>query len=213
MEQTRFNMVEQQIRPWDVLDANVLDLLIKMKREQFVPAEHHALALMDVAIPLGEGVQMWEPKLEARAVQALKLQSTDSVLEIGTGSGYVTALLASLAADVTSVEILPTLSAKAEHKLALHHFSNVTCAVGDGARGWGESQYDAILLGASVPLPPSELLSQLKEGGRLFAVVGDAPAMHACIVTRTASGFETKVLFETCVSPLQNVQQPQRFVF
>lgn len=213
MEQTRFNMVEQQIRPWDVLDTNVLDLLIKIKREQFVPAEHHALAFMDVAIPLAEGIRMWEPKLEARAVQSLNLQASDSVLEIGTGSGFVTALLASLSAHVTSVEIVATLSAKAEHKLTLNHFTNVSCVIGDGAEGWGEAQYDAILLGGSVPLPPTKLLNQLKTGGRLFAVIGDAPAMHACIVTRTSNSFESKVLFETNIPPLENVPQPERFVF
>lgn len=213
MEQTRFNMVEQQIRPWDVLDSNILNLLKILKREQFVPAEHIALALMDVSIPLGHGVQMWEPKLEARAVQALKLQPKDQVLEVGTGSGYVTALLASLAAQVTSVEIEPELSAIAAHKLALHHFNNVTLEVGNAAQGWQNQQYDAIVLTASVPLPPVELMAQLKLGGRLFAVVGDAPAMQACVFTRLADQFEQRVLFETNVAPLSNVQQPARFVF
>ena len=214
MEQARFNMVEQQIRPWNVLDAEVLDLLKKIKREQFVPVAQRALAFMDVEIPLEHGVKMWQPKLEARALQALKLKQDDQVLEVGTGSGYLTALLSRLAAQVTSVEISPELSAQAERNLAAYHIDNVMLAVGDAANGWDGAQYDAIVLTGSVPLQPAALLNNLKVGGRLFAVIGDAPVMHACVITRKATDqFESVTLFETSVEPLRNALQPQRFVF
>lgn len=213
LEQARFNMVEQQIRPWDVLDMRVLDLLTKVKREQFVPAEKKQLAFMDIEIPLGYGVFMWQPKLEARAVQALRLKHGDSVLEIGSGSGYVTALLSHLAREVTSVEIVPELKKFAEGNLAAHHAQNVTLVEGDGSRGW-KGSYDAIILTASAPVLPDAFQSSLKPGGRLFAIVGDAPAMQAKLITCVAPGlFETVNLFETSVAPLQNAPQPERFVF
>ncbi len=214
VEQARFNMIEQQIRPWDVLDPRVLELLKAVRREQFVPPVSKGLAFADTEIPLGHGASMWQPKIEARAVQALALQPTDSVLEIGTGSGHVTALLARLAAQVTSVEIVPELSAAASRNLATHNIDNVTLQVGDAAHNWGEAEYDAIILTASVPMVPEAYKQQLKVGGRLFVIVGDAPAMHAQLITRSgADTFETRVLFETVVAPLRNVQQPQRFVF
>lgn len=214
MEQARFNMVEQQIRPWDVLNAEVLDLLKKLKREQFVPAEQRPLAFMDVDIPLGHDAKMWQPKLEARALQALNLRNSDRVLEIGTGSGYLTALLSSLAAHVTSVEIVKELSETAARTLAAHHIDNVTLEVGDAANGWGTALYDAIVLTGSVPLQPAALLRNLKVGGRLFAVIGDAPAMEACLITRSSPDtYDSTALFETNVAPLLNAPQPQRFVF
>lgn len=214
MEQARFNMVEQQIRPWDVLDMTVLDLLKKIKREHFVPAEQRALTFMDMDIPLGYGAKMWQPKLEARAVQALKLQPSDQVLEIGTGSGYLTALLCSLAGHVTSVEIVKELSAAAGRNLAAGRIDNVTLEIGDAANGWGAGPYDAIVLTGSVPLQPAALMKNLKVGGRLFAVIGDAPAMQATLVTRTAEdAFHSTTLFEISVAPLLNAPQPDRFVF
>lgn len=214
LEQARFNMIEQQIRPWNVLDPRVLELLKVVRREQFVPAASKELAFADTEIALGYGASMWEPKIEAHAVQALALQPTDSVLEIGTGSGYLTALLARLSAQVTSVEIEPELSKIAAHNLATHNIDNVTLQVGDAAQGWGEAEYDAIVLTASVPMLPEAYKRQLKVGGRLFAIVGDAPAMQAQVITRTgADTFETKKLFETNVAPLRNATQPQRFVF
>lgn len=214
MEQARHYMIEQQIRPWDVLEPRVLELLRVVRREQFVPADSKALAFVDTEIPLGYGASMWQPKLEARAVQALKLQPTDTVLEIGTGSGHLTALLARLAAHVTSVEIEPELSTQASRHLATHNIDNVTLQVGDAAQGWGEAEYDAIVLTASVPVLPEAFKQQLKVGGRLFAIVGDAPAMQALRVTRTAAdAFDSEVLFETVVAPLRNAVQPQRFVF
>ncbi|GAB1235617.1 protein-L-isoaspartate O-methyltransferase family protein [Ferrigenium sp. UT5] len=214
LEQARFNMIEQQIRPWDVLDPRVLELLKVVRREQFVPPASKALAFVDTEIPLGHGASMWTPKLEARALQALNLQATDSVLEIGSGSGYLTALLARMAAQVTSVEIEAELSAQAARNLASHTIGNVNLQVGDAAQHWGEAEYDAIVLTGSTPVLPPAYRQQLKVGGRLFAIVGDAPAMQAQLITRTAADtFETSTLFETNVTPLRNALQPERFVF
>ncbi len=217
MELARFNMVEQQIRPWDVLDVNVLDLIKKVKREHFVPVDKQSLAFMDVEIPLGHDVKMWSPKLEARALQALKLKLSDRVLEVGTGSGYLTALMSRMAEHVTSIELVQELSDRAVRTLAAHHYDNVTLEVGDASvpsKGWGSEKYDAIVLTGSVPLPPESFYQMLNVGGRLFAIIGDAPAMHATLVTCVAPGvFETANLFETSVAPLSNAPQPQRFVF
>jgi protein-L-isoaspartate(D-aspartate) O-methyltransferase len=214
MEQARFNMIEQQIRPWDVPDSRVLNLLSAVKREQFVPAGRQPLAFMDMEIPLGHGALMWQPKIEARVLHELKLQSGERVLEVGTGSGYLAALLSRLTAHVTSVEIVPELSAQAAHSLTVHKFDNIQLETGDAANSWGSAKYDVIVLTGSVPLPPKAYLQQLNMGGRLFAIVGDAPAMQAQIFTRLANDvFENKVLFETNVAPLQNAPQPQRFVF
>lgn len=214
MEQARFNMVEQQIRPWDVLDEKVLDLLMKVKREQFVPSDRQALTFVDMDIPLGHGAQMWQPKLEARAVQSLNLQKSDRVLEIGTGSGYLTALLAKLAGQVTSVEIVPELSAQAARNLEQYHFSNITLEVGDAAKGWGNKQYDAIVVTGSLPLLPDSLLSNLAVGGRMFVVTGEGSAMQAELVSCVAPGvFEKTVLFETSIAALKNAAHPPRFVF
>jgi protein-L-isoaspartate(D-aspartate) O-methyltransferase len=214
MELARFNMVEQQIRPWDVLDADVLDLIKKVKREHFVPMDKQSLAFMDVEIALGHNVKMWSPRVEARALQALKLKPTDRVLEVGTGSGYLTALMSRMAEHVTSVELVQELSARAARTLGAHHFDNVTLEVGDASCGWGKEKYDAIVLTGSVPLPPQSFYDMLNVGGRLFAIIGDAPAMHATLVSCVAPGvFETTTLFETSVEPLANAPQPQRFVF
>ncbi len=213
MEQVRFNMVEQQIRPWEVLDTQVLDLLSKIKREQFVPSASREMAFMDIEIPLGYGVSMWQPKMEARALQALKLKHTDQVLEVGSGSGYLTALMSRLAKHVTSLEIVPELHAFAEKNLAAHHIGNVTLVQGDAAQGW-TGKYDVIVLTGSVPVLPEAFQNSLKPDGRLFAIVGDAPAMHARLITRVAPDkFNSVTLFETVVAPLQNALQPDRFVF
>lgn len=213
MELARFNMVEQQIRPWDVLDARVLDLLKKLKREQFVPAEKQALAFMDLDVPLGYGESMWQPKIEARVLQALRLKPTESVLEVGTGSGYLTAMLAYSAGHVTSIEIVPELSVIAAYNLAGHYLENLHLEVGDAAQGW-EGKYDVIVLTGSVPELPKAFLDALNVGGRLFAIVGDAPLMLAKLITCVAPGaYESTTLFEACVAPLQNVKQPERFTF
>lgn len=214
MEQARFNMIEQQIRPWDVLDARVLALLSALKREHFVPTAQQSLAFMDLEIPLGHGAAMWQPKIEARTLQALRIDARESVLEVGTGSGYLTALMSRLAAHVTSVEIVPELSAAAARSLAAHGFDNITLAVGDAVNGWGEAQYDVIVLTGSVPVLPPNLLNNLRVGGRLFAIVGDAPVMTARLVSCVAPDtFESVNLFEFSVAPLQNAPQPARFVF
>jgi len=211
MEQARFNMIEQQIRPCDVLEARILDLLHHVLREQFVPEELKSMAFMDMEIPLGFGVAMWQPKLEARALQALHLGRQDKVLEVGTGSGYLTALLSALAGHVTSVEIVPELNAIA--KLHLLHRENVTLEIGDASRGWGEG-YDAIVLTGSTPVLPQAFQNSLNIGGRLFAIVGEAPVMEAKLITRVAADvYEIVNIMETSVASLQNAKQPDRFVF
>jgi len=214
IEQARFNMVEQQIRTWEVLDQNVLELLFAVRREEFVPAAYKMLAFADLEIPLGGGEKMWAPKMEARVLQELKLSPGESVLEIGTGSGYFTALLASFGARVTSLEIDPRLAAEARAKLARARIGGVELAVGDGARGWGNGTYDAIVLTGSTPLLPDDFGGQLNPGGRLFAVVGEAPVMKAQIGRWIAPGALTnRVVFETMLEPLKNAATPARFEF
>jgi protein-L-isoaspartate(D-aspartate) O-methyltransferase len=213
-EQARFNMVEQQIRTWDVLDQRVLDLLFELRREEFVPPAYRALAFADLEIPLGDGQRMWPPKLEARVLQELELDRNDAVLEVGTGSGYMTALLGRCCAAVMTVEIIPRLSAEAAARLARAGIVNAQLEVGDGAREWRDGQYDAIVLTGSTPVLPDSWLTQLKPGGRLFAIVGDPPVMTARLVHWTAPGaFATQDLFETVIAPLRNAAQPARFVF
>lgn len=214
-EQARFNMVEQQIRPWEVLDQEVLDLLFVVKREEFVPEISRSLAFADLEIPIGFGEMMLSPKMEARILQELAIQPTESVLEIGTGSGYMTALLAHRAKHVLSVEINPALQVAAAQNLQRHGITNATLEAGDGAKGWPlQAPYDVIVLTGSTPVLPEAFLQQLKVGGRLFAVVGDAPVMAARLITCTAKdAFNTIDIFETCVPPLKNALQPERFVF
>ncbi len=212
-EFARNNMIEQQIRPWDVLDSRVLELLRKVKREQFVPPVRQAMTFMDIEIPLGHGAFMWQPKMEARALQALKVRGGDHVLEVGTGSGYLAALLSRLAAEVTTVEIVPELHAFAEKNLEAHHLNNVKVVLGDGSRGWAGT-FDVVVLTGSVPILPEEIKNSLRPGGRLFAIVGDAPAMQATLVTCERQGVFTETkLFETNIAPLQNALQPDRFKF
>jgi protein-L-isoaspartate(D-aspartate) O-methyltransferase len=215
MEQARYNMVEQQIRPWDVLDQEVLDLLFKVRREDFVPEAHQALAFVDMEIPLGHGQSMWPPRLEARVLQELALRPTDRVLEIGTGSGYFTALLATQAAAVVSVDIVLEFTASATRKLRAHGFENVTLHSGDGARDWpDEASFDVIVLTGSTPLLSEAFRRRLNVGGRLFAIVGEAPVMQAQLITCTAPDAARSVtLFETCLAPLLNAPHPALFVF
>ena len=214
-ERARFNMVEQQIRPWDVLDQQVLDLLFRMRREDYVPEPYRALAFADMEIPLGHGEKMLQPKLEARLLQELALKDTDQILEVGTGSGYMTALLASLGGHVYSVEIIPEFSVSAAAKLEAHGIVNVTLETGDAARGWDRhAPYDAIVLTGSVPVLPDAFQKSLKPGGRLIVVVGEPPVMEARLITCVSSGVCNSVgLFETCIAPLKNALQPERFVF
>lgn len=214
-EHARHLMIEQQIRPWDVLDPEVLGLLARVRREDFTPPAYREIAFVDMEIPLGHGEAMWAPKLEARALQSLGLQSTDQVLEIGTGSGYLTALIAHAAASVVSVEIHPDLHAHATAALAAHGVTNARLEMGDGVRGWpGAGPYDAIVVTGSLHLPPEEMLKHLRPGGRLFAIVGEPPAMQARLYTVLEPGMaHHTALFETVVKPLVNAPQPTRFVF
>ena len=215
VEQARANMVEQQIRTWEVLDQDVLDLLYAVPREEFVPPPHKALAFSDLQIPLGDSQRMWEPKLEARVVQELSVHKTDRVLEVGTGSGYLTALLAHRAAQVVSVEINPRLAELGRRNLERHGADNVVLEIGDAARGWAkQAPYQVIVLGGSTPLLPRAFLEQLDVGGRLFAVVGEPPVMSARLVTCTAPGaYQSTDLFETVLAPLVNCERPPRFRF
>ncbi len=214
LEQARFNMIEQQIRPCEVLDMRILELLKHVRREHFVPPEKKGLAFADMEIPLGYGASMWQPKLEARTVQELHLNRNDQVLEVGTGSGYLTALLSALAGHVTSVEIAPELSDMAKQNLAACQRNNITLETGDAAHGWDSGTYDAIVLTGSTPVLPEVFRNSLNVGGRLFAIVGDAPVMEATLITRVAPDtFETLNIMETCVAPLRNAEQPRRFAF
>ena len=213
-EQARFNMIEQQIRTWEVLDGRVLDLLQQIPREDFVPQQYQGLAFADLEIPLGFGELMLSPKLEARIVQALEIKKTDKVLEIGTGSGYLTALLAAQAQQVVSVEINPSFSATAKQRLASHGIYNASLRTGDATNGWAaEGPYDVIVFTGSLPVAPTAVEQQLATGGRLFVVVGEAPVMEATLVHRLNNGFKRDVLFETCVPALINAPQPDRFQF
>jgi protein-L-isoaspartate(D-aspartate) O-methyltransferase len=215
LEQARANMVEQQIRPWEVLDQEVIDLLYSVPREQFVPEKHRALAFADLEIPLGDHQCMWQPKLEARVLQELGVRKSDRVLEVGTGSGYLTALLAHRAAHVRSVEISPRLAALGRANLERHGADNVELETGDAARGWPRgAPYDVIVLTGSTSVLPRACLEQLAPGGRLFAVVGESPVMSArLVVCRAPGAFHETDLFETLIAPLANCERAPRFRF
>ena len=207
-------MVEQQIRPWEVLDPVVLDLLMRVHREDFVPAAHRALAFADMEVPIGHGEVMLAPKMEARMLQEVAVQPGDTVLEIGTGTGCMTALLASLAQHVYSVDIQPDFTRNAGRQLAAAGFTNITLDTGDAARGWDkQGAVDIVLITGSLPVLPEAFPNLLKPGGRLIAVVGEAPVMRARLITCAQPGrFADVTLFETCIPPLKNALQPQRFV-
>jgi len=225
LEQARFNMIEQQIRPWDVLDAEVLELLTIVKREAFVPPAYRSMAFVDAEIPLPGGENMLQPKFEARILQELMIRKHEQVLEIGTGSGYQAALMAYRARAVTSVEIQPELVAMARANLVDYGIDNVDVELGDGICGWpapdnkargifARQAYDVIVLSGSVPTMPQQLMQQLKVGGRMFVVTGEMPAMSAQVVTRMSdTAFNTVKRFETVIKPLRNAPQPSRFTF
>jgi protein-L-isoaspartate(D-aspartate) O-methyltransferase len=218
IEQVRFNMVEQQIRTWDVLDTDVLDLLHTLKRETFVPPEQREFALMDIDTPLAPisaTERMWSPKMEARVLQDLGLRGDEHVLEVGSGSGYFTALLAARAAKVTSVEIDPALARFAAGNLARAGVTNANVFEGDASRGWKSgAPYDVIVFTGSMEVVPDEVFLQLKATGKLFAVVGRLPIMNATRYLLTAGGGRTaQTLFETVVSPLVNAAKLPAFVF
>jgi protein-L-isoaspartate(D-aspartate) O-methyltransferase len=215
IEQARFNMIEQQIRPWDVLDKDVLDLLLVVKRENFVPAAYKSLAFVDTAIPLPGGESMLTPKLEARIVQDVQVKKHENVLLVGAGTGYLAALLAYRARHVTAVEISPELKAQAEANLAANGVSNVTVELGNGAQGWTNgAPFDVIVFAGALPVLPEGVLSQVKTGGRILAIIGESPVMSAHLITRTGDkGYDTKKLFETDVKQLSAAVTPSHFTF
>ena len=215
IEQARFNMIEQQIRPWNVLDPEVLELLVVVKREQFVPEGRQSLAFADTEIPLGEGESMFTPKTEARILQELQVKKHETVLEIGAGSGYMAALLAHQAKHVTTVEILPSLKEMAEKNLAAAGVTNVTVEQGNGAAGWTNgAPFDVIVISGALEVLPEAFLKQVKVGGRIAAIVGQAPVQSVNIITRVSdTAYDTVSVFETNVKPLRAAPAPSRFTF
>lgn len=215
IEQARFNMIEQQIRPWNVLDEDVLALLHVVKREQFVPKAYENLAFADVEIPLPGGETMFNPKVEARIVQEIAVKKHENVLEIGTGSGYMAALLAHKARHVTTVEIQPESVTLARENLAKAGVGNVSVEEGNGAQGWSTgTEYDVIVVSGGLPVLPEALVKQLKVGGRMIAILGEAPAMSCQLITRTSETAHDAVkVFETVAKPLTGAEAPSRFTF
>lgn len=217
IQRLRFNMIEQQIRPWDVLDFEILELLNNIRREDYVPAAHRALAFFDMEIPLGEGPGqvMLSPKVEARMLQDLKIQKNETVLEIGTGSGFMAALLAARAAQVLSLEIDPQLAATAEKNLRSNGVNNVEVRVADGSKPLPSGPtFDVIVLSGSVARVPQNLLGSLNTGGRLAAIVGDEPMMRAHFITRVSEGqWDTVQPWDTVAPRLLNFPEPSRFNF
>jgi len=215
LDRARLNMVEQQIRTWDVLDQAVLDLMESVPRDAFVPPAYRSLAYADTAVPLGFSQTMLPPRIEARMLQALAPKRHELALEVGTGSGFTTALLAHLAGRVHSVEIHPPLLDEAQSKLAERGLTNLSLHRGDASGGWpGAAPYDVMAITGSMPVYDQALQQQLKPGGRLFVIVGEAPVMEATLITRTGENqWHRECLFETVVPALQNCPQPQRFVF
>ena len=213
LDQARYFMVEQQIRPWDVLDPKILDLLMETPRHLFVEAGKENLAYSDIELPIGKDQAMMHPRVEGKLLQALDIDSTDSVLEIGTGSGYVTALAAKLGASVTTVEIHAELQEAAKKRLT--EFDNITYQTGDGSQNWNDSQnYDVIILTGSVSEVPQAYKEKLTLGGRLGVIAGDAPVMTAQVLTRISNDeWELESLFETVLPPLTNGSTGDSFEF
>lgn len=210
----RQQMVEQQVRAWDVLDFDILDALKKVPREQFVPVEFETLAFADTEIPIGHGQTMMTPTLEGRVLQALQLGSSDSVLEIGTGSGFLAACLARLASTVTSIDIHEDFLKSANVNLEDSGFSNVELLAMDATQRLPDKQFDAIAVTGSIQNFDPRFVMALKPGGRLFVVVGDAPAMDGRLITRTGDNdWRTTSLFETELTPLVNGSMPPQFLF
>ncbi|WP_395404992.1 protein-L-isoaspartate O-methyltransferase [Pseudoduganella sp. UC29_106] len=215
IEQARFNMIEQQIRPWDVLDADILDLLLVVKRENFVPEAYKNLAFVDTMIPLPDGESMLTPKLEARIAQDIQTKKHENVLLVGAGTGYLAALLSHRARHVTAVEISPAMKAMAEKNLAANGISNVSVELGNASQGWTNgAPFDAIVVSGSLPVLPESLLQNVKVGGRILAIIGESPVMSAHLITRTGEhGYDTKKLFETDVKALSGAATPSHFTF
>lgn len=213
-EAARANMIEQQIRPWNVLEMQTLNALGVIRREDFVPASHRDLAFTDVQIPLGNGEVMLEPKVSARMMEILHLGNGDRVLEIGTGTGYLTALLALVSSHVISVEIDPDLLSQAERNLGMAGVENISLKQGDAHDGWDTSgEFDAILISGSLNQIPSSFTDQLTEGGRLIGIEGQAPAMQAVIYRKQDGKVERQTLFETWAPRLVNAVDTVEFNF
>ncbi|MEP7058673.1 MAG: protein-L-isoaspartate O-methyltransferase [Caldimonas sp.] len=214
-EQARFNMIEQQIRTWDVLDPGVLELLAVVKREDFVPAAYRAMAFVDTEVPLPNGQSMLAPKVEARLLQELAVQRHERVLEVGAGSGYMAALLAHKAQHVTTFEIDPELARLAADNLRRAWITNVAVLQADASRSVPEDgPFDVIMLSGSVAEVPRAVLAQLKPGGRLAAIVGQLPIMRAVLMTRSGeTGFSSVELFDAVAPRLHGFGEPPRFVF
>ncbi len=214
-ETARFNMIEQQIRPAEVLDTHVLEIIASTPREDFVPGAYHELAFSDVNVHLPHGQQMMKPIMEGRLLQALDIQPSDKILEIGTGSGYFTALLAKLGAQVYSVDIENDFVSAAQQKLNAHGINNVTISQGDAAHGWDQDgSFDVIVITGSLPILPNSFQQQLTVGGRMVAIVGQSPVMEVLLITRVDEGqWYHKQLFETDFPALSNAEQPPAFHF
>ena len=215
-EQARFNMVEQQLRPGKVLNPDVLEMLFMVKREEFVPPAHRRLAFADTQIPLGgdSGARMFAPIVEALALQALAMKKHENVLEVGTGSGYMAALLGAHADHVWSIEIDPRLAETARENLRRAGVTNVSVEVGNGLAGLpAHAPFDAVMVSGAVAKVPQVLLDQLKPDGRLFVIEGAAPAMEAVLYTRAEKGFTRRAVFETMAAPMREAEPASAFVF
>jgi protein-L-isoaspartate(D-aspartate) O-methyltransferase len=215
IDQARYNMIEQQIRPWDVLDPRVLEVIADTPRERFVPKEYQNLAFTDTQIPLQHGQFMLEPKLEARILQTLQIKPTDRILEIGTGSGYLAACLGKLGGSVVSVDLYPEFSQQAQQQIAGLGLENIEFRVGDAAMGWKQDgDFDVIVITGSLPMPQPAFQESLTIGGRMFVVIGDKLLMEAQRIVRVSEhAWSTESLFETHLPALINASKPQAFVF
>lgn len=211
----RHKMVEQQVRPWEVLDQRILNLINQSPRDDYVPEQYRNLAYVDMNIPIGHGQVMMAPKLEARLLQELAIRPDDKILEIGTGSGYMTSLAAALGRHVYSVEIIPELAVRAQRSLEAHGIKNITLETGDGARGWDRhGPYDVILITGSLPLLPGSFQKSLGRAGRMIAIIGNSPVMEVRLIQRISEqSWNQASLFETDAPPLINAKQPEKFVF
>ena len=214
-EQARSNMIEQQIKPWNVPNQSVLDLITEIHREDFVPDEYRRLALADVRIPLAHDQVTMTPKVEARLLQALEIKLDDEILEIGTGCAYMTTLLAKSGHHVPSIDIHPDFTEQAKLKLQQHDIQNVTLECGNAVRGWQQSSpYDVIVLTGSVPVLEDHLQQQLKIGGRMFAIIGQSPVMEARLIKRVSENeWHNEILFETDLPELEGATQVETFKF
>lgn len=215
IEQARLNMVENQVRPWEVLDGRVLDVLARVRREDFVADEHRQLAFADMCLPLGHGEVMMKPVVEGRVLQALELQPTDHVLEIGTGSGFLTACLATLSAQVTSIDIHADFTATAERRLQAAGITNNRLITDEAVAQWQPKElFDALVVTGAVAEVPARWLTWLKPGGRALVVQGQSPVQYATLLTHEGAGrYREETLFETDLPYLTHAEPPQRFVF